>query len=198
MPRLVLGLTGGIGSGKTTVGQLLAAQGCGLIDADAIAHAVTACGGRAIGAIAQTFGNEFITSDGALDRSRMRQLVFDDETARQKLQSVIHPLVGDEINLALAKTSQPVVVIDVPLLVESGHWRAKCDRVLVVDCSVTTQMQRVQDRNGWATAMIESVIQSQAPRHVRIAAADAVLCNDHVSLGELSASVEAFAHSLGL
>jgi dephospho-CoA kinase len=86
----------------------------------------------------------------------------------------------------------------VPLLVESGHWRAKCDRVLVVDCSVTTQMQRVQDRNGWATAMIESVIQSQVPRHVRIAAADAVLCNDHVSLGELSASVEAFAHSLGL
>jgi dephospho-CoA kinase len=198
MPRLVLGLTGGIGSGKSTVAQMLVAHGCGLVDADAIAHTVTGSGGRAIAAIAQTFGNEMITPDGALNRVLMRQLVFGNEEARQALQVIIHPIVADDINSALAKSCQPVVVIDIPLLVESGHWRSKCDRVLVVDCSVPTQMQRVRNRNGWTTTTIESVIHSQAPRHVRVAAADAVLCNDHISLAELSSSVEAFAHSLGL
>jgi len=135
---LRIGLTGGIGSGKSTVGQMLQARGAALIDADAIARSVTAAHGSAIPAIAQTFGPEFITAEGAMDRDRMRAHVFRHPPAKQALEAIIHPLVMQEAQRqaqeAIAKGHQ-TLVFDVPLLVESGaRWRTQVDRILVVDC----------------------------------------------------------------
>ncbi len=198
MARQLLGLTGGIGSGKSTVARLLTTHGAAVVDADALAHAVTAPGGAAIPAISHTFGKEFITSEGALDRALMRNLVFTEPEVRQQLQNIVHPLVLEAVKQALARSTQPVVVIDVPLLVESGHWRSLCDQVVVVDCSESMQVQRVQERNGWSAEAAWAVIRAQAPRQLRLAAADAVLANDHATLPELSVSVQALARSLGL
>jgi len=135
---LLLGLTGGIGSGKSTVGTMLMARGAAVIDADAISRATTAAGGAAIAAIAERFGLTFITPAGALDRERMRTHVFANPNARQQLEAIIHPLVSlhtqQQAEAALAR-GQRVLVFDVPLLVESQRWRGHVDRVLVVDCA---------------------------------------------------------------
>jgi len=198
MTKRLVGLTGGIGSGKSTVANMLTGLGAGLVDADKLAHAVTAPGGNAIPALAEAFGPTYITPEGALDRTRMRGLVFDDPQARQRLQAIVHPLVGKAVDNALANCSQPVVVVDVPLLVESSHWRGRCDRVVVVDCTTSTQVQRVQARNGWSAEATLAVIQAQATRSHRLAAADAVINNNGHTLAELSASVRALARWLGL
>lgn len=198
---LLVGLTGGIGSGKSTVAQTLAALGAVVIDADAIARSVTAPGGVAIAAIASQFGPAVITPDRALDRDRMRRVVFENPDARRQLEAIIHPLVAQE---TWREAHQAIdagsgcVVFDVPLLVETGRWRQQVDRVLVVDCSVETQIQRVMARNGLARAEVEKIIGSQASRAERLAAADIVIHNEGLTLDELRAETRQAARSFGL
>lgn len=190
MTALRLGLTGGIGSGKSTVAQMLHELGALVVDTDAISRELTAPGGQAIAAIAAGFGPEYIDDTGALDRSRMRHLVFREPAARQRLEQLLHPLIGAETvrRAAGAAPGQPVV-FDVPLLVESGRWRALVDRVLVVDCSSATQIERVVRRSQLLPAEVERIIAQQASRPLRLAAADAVICNDGLSIEQLRAEV---------
>ncbi|MGZ5179720.1 MAG: dephospho-CoA kinase [Ramlibacter sp.] len=196
-----VGLTGGIGSGKSTVLEMLRQLGAGVIDADAISRATTACGGAAIGPIAQRFGADFIAADGSLDRERMRAHVYANPQARQELEAVIHPLVGAEsarqVEQALAQGAR-CIVFDVPLLVESGRWRRQVDRVLVVDCLPATQIARVVARSALAPEQVQAIMAAQAPRALRLQAADAVIFNDGLSLQQLQAQVQWLAHSFGL
>ena len=189
---LRIGLTGGIGSGKSTVARRLAALGALVVDTDALAHALTAPGGAAIAAIAQAFGADMIAADGAMDRAKMRALVFTDPTQRQRLEAILHPMIGQATRAQASRASagQPVV-FDVPLLTESGTWRARVDRVLVVDASPATQVARVVQRSGWTADAVERTIAQQATRAQRRAIADAVIVNDGLSLVQLEAQVDA-------
>lgn len=197
-PALRLGLTGGIGSGKSTVAALLEQLGSFVIDLDALSRACTLSGGSAIPSIASTFGEDFLTAEGALDRQRMRDHVFAHSEARRTLEAIIHPLVGAEVrHLASASTAR-CLVFDIPLLVESPHWRHLLDRVVVVDCSHATQVSRVSRRNSWDAPTIEAVISSQSTRTQRLAAADIVLCNDTDQLEHLRQLVAQLAQQLGL
>jgi len=202
MQALRVGLTGGIGSGKSTVAALLAGCGAAVIDADAISRQVTAPAGAAIGPIIQQFGADFVTPDGALDRERMRQLVFSEPGAKKRLEDLIHPLVGAETARQFALALQSgcaCVVFDVPLLVESGRWRQQVDQVLVVDCSEETQIQRVMARNGWGREAVLQVMAGQASRHQRLAAADICINNgEGVSLEALELLVRQLAQRFGL
>ena len=196
-----VGLTGGIGSGKSTVLEMLRQLGAATIDADAISRATTAAGGAAIPAIAQAFGPEFITPDGALDRERMRVHVYAHPQARQTLEAIIHPLVGAESDRQVQQaTAQGMrcIVFDIPLLVESGRWRAQVDRVLVVDCLPATQIARVAARSGLSTAQVEAIMAAQAPRGLRLQAADAVIFNEGLSLPQLQARVRRVGQTFGL
>lgn len=181
---LRLGLTGGIGSGKSTVGHMLQDRGATVIDADAIARSVTAPQGAAMPAIARTFGTDFVDAHGALDRERMRAHVFAHATAKQTLEAIIHPLVAQEtqrqVGLATAAGAR-VLVFDVPLLVESGRWRTQVDRVLVVDCLAETQIQRVMTRSQLTRDTVTAIIAAQATRPTRLKAADWVIYNDGIS-----------------
>jgi dephospho-CoA kinase len=196
-----VGLTGGIGSGKSTVLQMLAGLGAAVIDADAISRDTTAAGGAAIAAIAQRFGAAFLTPEGALDRQRMREHAYGDPQARKQLEDIIHPLVGQEterqMNAALA-AGVPCIVFDIPLLVESGRWRARVDTVLVVDCSEQTQVDRVVARSGHSPAEVRAIIAAQASRAERLAAADIVICNDAITLAQLRDKVVQVARRFGL
>jgi dephospho-CoA kinase len=189
---LWIGLTGGIGSGKSTVAGLLAGLGARVVDTDALARALTAPGGAALPALAQRFGADILDADGALNRPRMRSLVFDDPGARAALEGVLHPLILQHA-LSEAQQARPgqVVVFDVPLLAESGHWRQRVDRVLVVDCPEEDQVRRVMARSGWRAEEVLRVIATQASREQRRAIADAVILNAGISLPELKARVEA-------
>ena len=180
-PRLRIGLTGGIGSGKSTVAALLAQHGAAIIDTDLIARQLTLPGGAAIGAIVQAFGAELIDASGALDRARMREWVFSEPTAKQRLEAILHPLIGIETERQARTAVAPAVVFDVPLLVESGRWRARVDKVLVVDCREAAQIERVVARSGWTPQAVRSVIDQQAPRSLRRACADAVIYNDGIT-----------------
>jgi dephospho-CoA kinase len=196
-----LGLTGGIGSGKSTVAHVLVAQGAFLIDADAISRATTAAGGNAIAPIAAAFGQALIGRDGALNRDAMRTLVFADPTAKARLESIIHPLVGQAIAAQAQQAEQAgaaCMVFDIPLLVESGRWRPTVDRVLVVDCLVSTQIARVMARSGLTAADVEKIVATQATRAQRLAAADAVLFNEGISLNELAVQTREIAVQFGL
>ena len=189
---LRIGLTGGIGSGKSTVGKLLAQLGAALIDTDLIARQLTLPGGAAIAALVVEFGSALIASDGALDRARMRDLVFGDVSAKTRLEAILHPLIGVETERqAAAAHGALALVFDVPLLVESGRWRAKVDKVLVVDCSEATQIARVVLRSGWTPAAVQAVIASQASRERRRASADAVIFNDGITPDQLAAEARA-------
>ena len=196
--ELRLGLTGGIGSGKSTLARLLQGMGADLIDADAISRACTDSGGSAIPAIALTFGKEFITIEGSLDRQRMREHVFAQPEARQFLERIVHPLVGDEIRRQIARATSRLVVFDIPLLVESTHWRSQLDRVLVVDCLAATQVRRVAQRSGWDLPTIEAVMRSQSTREKRLAAADFVVFNDSDSIDNLQHLARGLADRFGL
>jgi dephospho-CoA kinase len=178
LPPLRVGLTGGIGSGKSTVAAALARRGALVIDADAISRELTAPGGAALPAIAQAFGPAVIDASGALDRTRMRAEVFAQTEARARLEAILHPLIGQQTaaEAARAAAGQPVV-FDVPLLTESAHWRERVDRVLVIDCDEDLQVQRVMRRSGWSEAEVRRVIAQQAPRAARRAIADAVIDN---------------------
>jgi dephospho-CoA kinase len=193
-PNLLrLGLTGGIGSGKSTVADFLKQRGAALIDADAISRSVTTAKGAAIEAIGATFGASFITQDDALDREAMRNLVFSDPSAKQKLEAIVHPLISNEIQRQTQQAianEQRVIVYDVPLLVESGkRWRAQLDRVLLIDCQVQTQVARVMNRSGLSEATVRQIIQAQAPRTTKLCAADWVIYNDGISFEDLRSKV---------
>ena len=188
-PCVRLGLTGGIGSGKSTVAALLVEFGATLIDADAISRASTAAGGSAIEAVRTAFGDEFITADQAMDRDRMRARIFADPTARAKLEAIIHPIVRAEIDQQLAALPRGVAVLDLPLLAESSAWRERCDLIWVVDCAPETQIRRVMQRNGWPRSQVEAVLAAQASREQRLAIADCVIDNEGVTLDELGVQV---------
>jgi len=188
-----IGLTGGIGSGKSTVAGLLVAQGAVLVDTDAIARSIALPGGIAMPALEAAFGPGVIDPAGGLDRAAMRQIVFADAGAKARLESILHPLIGAETQRqAAAAGEDAVVVFDVPLLVESGRWRAIVDRVLVVDATEETQLKRVVARSGWAPEAVKAVIAQQAPRRARRAAADAVIYNESLTLEELAQQVRGF------
>ena len=190
-PPLRIGLTGGIGSGKSTVAAMLVTCGAVLVDTDAIAHALTAPGGAALSAIAREFGPDIIGADGAMDRSRMRALAFTDSGARRRLESILHPMIGDEAQHQADRAGNRPVVFDVPLLSATSPWRQRVERLLVVDCSENTQVQRVMQRSGWAAEQVQRVMAQQTPRAARRAIADAVIFNDGVALDTLRAQVQA-------
>jgi len=196
-----LGLTGGIGSGKSTVASLLALQGAGVVDADAISRQLTAAGGLAMPSIAAVFGSNFITAEGALDRHRMRELIHSDAHARQRLEAIVHPLVGQETRRQAAlhaDQGKPCIVFDVPLLVESSIWRQDLDHVLVVDCTPEVQISRVMARSQLPRQDIEKIIASQASRERRLSAADSVLFNVNLTLDELAAELHQISARFGL
>ncbi|MBT2300596.1 dephospho-CoA kinase [Variovorax paradoxus] len=184
-----IGLTGGIGSGKSTVASMLVIAGATLIDTDAIARAIAQPQGAAMPAIEAEFGRAVIAMDGGLDRARMRELVFADADARKRLEAILHPLIGVECERQAAAAGGQLIVFDVPLLVESKRWRALVDRVLVVDATEETQVQRVVARSRWTPEAVRAVIAQQTDRVERRAAADAVIFNEKMSLAELSADV---------
>jgi dephospho-CoA kinase len=197
--HLRLGLTGGIGSGKSTVAGLLAQAGAQVLDADAMSRASTAAGGQAMPEIARVFGADFVAADGSLDRDRMRQHVFQHPEARKQLEAIVHPCVQAAMAQALANSNARCSVFDLPLLVESPHWRQRVDVVLVVDCEPETQIERVMARSGWPRETVEAVMRQQASREQRLAAADAVIYNGRdCSLSQLAADVRSLAHSFGL
>jgi dephospho-CoA kinase len=191
---LTVGLTGGIGSGKSTVAAALVACGAHLVDTDAIARALTAPGGAAMPALRDALGAAAVAADGGLDRDRLRQLAFVDVGVKRRLESILHPLIGDEaLRQAAAHAGRPVV-FDVPLLTESQGarpWRTRVQRVLVVDCPEATQVERVAQRAGWTAEAARRVIAQQATRAQRRAIADAVIHNDGLDLGQLHAEVRA-------
>ena len=198
---LRLGLTGGIGSGKSTVASQWVKLGARLIDADVLARATTAPGGAAIPKIREVFGPALLSAEGALDRDKMRQLAFTDATARARLEAIVHPLVG----AAIAQAAQQAtangathLVFDIPLLVESAHWRRNLQQVMVVDCTTETQIQRVMQRNGLSRAEVENIMAAQTSRAQRLRAADVVLFNDGILLDKLALQVQQIAKQFGL
>ncbi|MFM8864580.1 MAG: dephospho-CoA kinase [Limnohabitans sp.] len=197
-----IGLTGGIGSGKSTVAAMFAGLGAAVIDADAISRSLTAPGGRAIEAIRMQFGANMIGADGAMDRQAMRQRVFSDPQARQQLEAIIHPLVSlltrEQAGLAV-QAGHHCLVHDVPLLVEAGsRWRSQVDRVLVVDCDLRTQRERVVARSGLGADEIDRIIGQQATRLQRLACADVVIFNDGLPLADLQGQFRDAARHFGL
>ncbi len=197
-----IGLTGGIGSGKSTVAGFLARRGAAIIDADAISRSLTTPGGRAMAAIARTFGESMISPDGAMNRQAMRERIFQDPQAKRLLEQIIHPLVSQitaEQAQAALQTGHRVLVFDVPLLVESGErWRKQVDRVIVVDCDVTTQKQRVMARSGLSGEEVERIVAQQATRAQRLACADLVVVNQDLSFDDLDALIGQVAADFGL
>ena len=199
---LRLGLTGGIGSGKSTVGSMLQALGAELVDADQIARALTAPQGAAIEAIRAAFGNQFIDASGGLDRARMRDLAFTRPEARAQLEAIVHPLVTLHSDLQARQAidqGRTLIVYDIPLLVESGRWARRLDAVLVVDCAPETQIERVMRRSGLSREVVQGILASQASRPARRAIADAVITNDgDCSLEHLRSQVRQLAGLFGL
>lgn len=192
-----VGLTGGIGSGKSTVAGFLREAGAAIVDTDAISRSLTSPGGAAMPAIAEQFGADFVGPDGALDRDRMRALAFSDSGAKRRLEAILHPLITAQALAQADAATSPLVVFDVPLLVESGRWRPRLARVLVVDCSTTTQIERVLQRPGWTRERVEGALAAQTSREARRAAADAVLLNDSLPLVALRSEVIALAGRWG-
>ena len=173
-----VGLTGGIGCGKTTVADMFGALGATLVDTDAIAHALTAPQGAAMPALLAEFGDDFATSDGALDRAKMRELVFTDPAARERLEAILHPRIREATAAAAAIATGPYVIFVVPLLIESGSWVGRVTRVLAIDCSEATQVARVMARNHLSEAQVRAIMAAQVTRAQRLAAADDVILND--------------------
>lgn len=193
-----LGLTGGIGSGKSTVAAMLGQRGAEIVDADALARQCTGVGGAAIDAIRSHFGSDYIAADGSMNRDRMRNRAFSDPSARRLLESLVHPHVVEAIHRAAAVSCAPMLVFDIPLLVESARWRHRFDQIWVVDCQHHTQVERVMQRNGWTAAQVETVISHQSPRQRRLDAADGVLFNEGLALDDLQALVSDMAKDFGL
>jgi dephospho-CoA kinase len=196
-----LGLTGGIGSGKSAVAGIFQQAGAYVIDADALSRKATAAGGAAMPAIETTFGKQFIATDGSLERDAMRTLVFTDSSAKARLEAIVHPIVVAQIQAlddAAVAAGNRVLVFDLPLLIESARWRAHLSAVIVVDCLPETQIQRVMQRNGHSRAQVEKIMAAQANRQQRLAAADTVIYNDGINLQALQHEVLQLARQWGL
>jgi dephospho-CoA kinase len=189
MPYIV-GLTGGIGSGKSTVARIFEELGATVVDTDAIAHALTGPGGAAIAPIRAAFGADYITAEGALARARMRELVFADATRKSELEAILHPLIRHRSDELVRDARGPYVILVVPLLIESRDYRARCQRVLVVDCPEELQIERVTARSGISAAQVRAIMATQVPRAARLAAADDVIDNSH-DLAQLRREAEA-------
>nr|WP_308605737.1 dephospho-CoA kinase [Massilia sp. DJPM01] len=171
-------MTGGIGCGKTAVSDRFAALGASIIDTDLIAHALTMPGGAAMDALLHEFGPAFVSTDGALDRVRMRELVFSDPAAKARLEAILHPRIRAATAAAATVASGAYLIYVVPLLIESGGWRERVARVLVIDCPEEVQIARVMRRNAMSEAQVRAIMANQASRAARLAAADDVLVND--------------------
>jgi dephospho-CoA kinase len=186
----VVAITGGIGSGKSTVAKLFVAQGVEVVDSDALSHALTLPGGIAIPAISAAFGPQFIEADGRMNRTAMREIVFSDASAKLKLESILHPLIRAASAQAMARAAakSPYVMVDIPLLVETSEnedsWAKRANRILVVDCPVEMQIQRVISRsaannsNAMSVEQVRAIIAKQAPREAKLALATDVIVND--------------------
>ena len=187
----VVGLTGGIGSGKSAVADLFSQRGIPVVDTDAIAHALTGVGGAAMPAIRAEFGDAVVGAEGALDRAAMRTLIFADPAARKRLEAILHPMIRSESERQLhaGAANSPYAILMVPLLIESGDYRKRVNRIAVVDCAETTQVDRVMRRNGLSRIEIDRILAAQATRAERLAAADDVIENDG-TLAELPSRIE--------
>lgn len=189
--RLIIGLTGGIGSGKSTVAALFAEHGAGIVDTDVIAHRLTQAGGEAIESIRTAFGNGFISDDGALNRTKMRGLIFSDTVAKQRLEQILHPLIREHAKAQLRQLlDKPYILVVVPLLPESPAFLQLMQRVLVVDCDEKTQITRVIGRNRMTEEEVCAIIAMQTPRAERLKLADDVIHNDS-GMDNLSGQVAA-------
>jgi dephospho-CoA kinase len=196
-----LGLTGGIGSGKSTVAGMLAKLGANVVDADALSRKVTARNGAAIAPIAAVFGKCVLTTDGALDRNKMRTLVYSDPTAKSQLEQIVHPIVAremDELASDAELAGARCIVFDIPLLIESNRWRETLHKILVVDCTQSTQLTRVMLRNNLRKDEVQKILAAQAPRTLRLRAADSVLFNDGIKIDDLTHRVHKFSSQFGL
>lgn len=185
-----IGLTGGIGSGKSTVARLFATLGATLIDADALSRALTAAGGAAIEPIRQAFGPAAIAADGAMDRAWMRQRAFGDESARKQLEAILHPIIRQQTDQAIAAASGPYIVLEIPLLFEGGNWSKRVHKVVVVDCPEALQIERVMSRSQLPREQVQAIMAQQVKREFRLAHADFVVDNSGQS-DALQAQVEA-------
>lgn len=183
---LVIGLTGGIGSGKSSVARIFSALGAAVIDTDEIAHRLTAKGTPALAAIIEQFGSSYQLPDGNLDRARLRKRVFSDHAAKEKLETLLHPLIKQQVVSEMAEAQGPYLVLVIPLFFETGAYRDLVDRVLVVDCDENQQISRTMSRSQLSAADVRSVMAHQAPRAERIKQADDILSNrgDHADLEE--------------
>jgi dephospho-CoA kinase len=188
--RFSVGLTGGIGSGKTLVADMFAMRGAAIIDTDQIAHQLTAPEGAAVPLIRAQFGPDYLTAAGAMDRVKMRDRVFTDPEAKKRLEAILHPLIRIETERAAAQAHGNYLMFVVPLLVESGSWRSRVSRILVVDCPEQLQIARVISRNQLPEAQVRAIMATQASRSTRLAAADDVIAND----GDVAALVPQVEH----
>lgn len=196
-----VGVTGGIGSGKSTVATMLGKFGAAVIDADAISREITASHGIAIPQIRASFGSEFIDATGALDRTKMRGMIFRDPSAKNRLEHILHPIIQHEMHRQADNATDKCVsgvVFDIPLLVESKSWRSFLDYVLVVDCTVETQIARVKVRNALTEAAVRDILEVQVGRLTRLGSADMVIFNDNCSLEQLANQVQAISTEIGL
>ena len=194
-----LGLTGGIGCGKSTVASMFATSGFVVIDADAVSRKLTATNGQAIEAIKLEFGNAMISADGSLDRTRMRDLVFTDAKAKKLIENIIHPLIKLEMQQQeydATKSGINLIVYDIPLLVESSNWRPILNKILVIDCTEQTQIIRVMLRNTLKKEDVEKIMTNQATRKMRNSAADILIFNDSITVEELGEQVTQVAQQL--
>lgn len=175
---LVIGLTGGIGSGKTSAADIFSTLGAGVIDTDEIAHELTQPGGESISAIQQVFGEKYITAEGALNRKEMRNLVFYDMNARRELEAILHPLIRNEVSRKIAFSQAPYLIVVVPLLLETGHYQGIVQRILVIDCSERDQISRAAARSSVDEQTIRAIMAAQVSRDERLKQADDVIIND--------------------
>ena len=189
-PALVIGVTGGIGSGKTTAAGLFQERGADIVDTDVIAHELTSPGWPAVERIAARFGREYLGADGALDRARLRSHVFSDPAARRELEGILHPLIRSEVEARVRASRAPYILVLIPLLTETGGYPDLIRRVLVVDCDERLQVERTMQRSGLTEPQVQAIMQTQASRSSRLAIADDVLRNDS-DLANLASQVHA-------
>jgi|SRR6476661_5077584 len=189
-PAFVVGVTGGIGSGKSTAADMFAEYGAGLVDTDAIALALTQAGQPAVLEIARRFGPEYVTAEGALDRARMRAQVFSDPAAKRDLEAILHPLIRTQVAAQVRSATAPYVMILIPLLVETGGYPTLVKRILVVDADERTQIERTMARSALTEDQVRAIMRTQVSRQERLAAADDIIDNNG-GLDHLRSQVEA-------